>query len=659
MLDIIQARLDGLETRLKEVQKEAMRDGHINWLESIQINGLKGTIATLRLLVGEKEQEQSSSSSETTSESSSSSSETTTTSTSVETHYDAAEKAAEVGLSMAEEQHYQAGYAGPDGYWVPPDFTTKIEAGEKIPSHLPQPTWCNRFAMDLAEEILGEDNPFKDLNKNMASAGKMNEFMNEREDLFEKVDTFEKAWEEANKGKMVFLSDSGHIATCIPTDEMQSRQDASGKVWTFGEVIQAGASVGQMYLNYAWGVNSFKNIEVFVTKNNGEGAEVEVEETTETTEPTDETTETTTDDDSSTTPSASAKLSASVGAGGVNNQADVLLVQETLNDKRSAGLTEDGLIGPATIGAIKAFQQATFGWADGRIDVGGQSEAALFEAVSDTGGTTSDDTTDEPGEEIVYEEGELGIGDDGDETYKDQRDNPVLGDATCNVTTLAMQLLGLANGDEARVMESALELCSKHGVSGVNASTQLEEILRRLTIVAAGEERPGGIPAWQWSWVLDKTAEMFTDIVLRVDNASKYTNITTKEAYMNQIVPELQKGAEVMVSNHLTSGGHIVFLVAVRDDGIVINDPYGMMVTNHGYCRNAEQISSGKKAWFTTYKTIIDTRLKLNSSLKSAILTQVENNGTFPNNTGEKNFYTWDEVATYKIGKWCNVALKA
>lgn len=74
-------------------------------------------------------------------------------------------------------------------------------------------------------------------------------------------------------------------------------------------------------------------------------------------------------------------ISASVGKGGVNKKADVKVVQKLLNDKNNAGLTVDGLIGPATIGAIKNFQQNTFGWADGRIDVGGKSWSALSEGV--------------------------------------------------------------------------------------------------------------------------------------------------------------------------------------------------------------------------------------------------------------------------------------
>jgi predicted chitinase len=84
-------------------------------------------------------------------------------------------------------------------------------------------------------------------------------------------------------------------------------------------------------------------------------------------------------------------ISASVGKGAVNKKADVKVVQDLLNKKISAGLTVDGLIGPKTIGAIKDFQQTTFGWADGRVDVGGKTWGALAE------GAAADDGGDEPG----------------------------------------------------------------------------------------------------------------------------------------------------------------------------------------------------------------------------------------------------------------------
>ena len=356
-------------------------------------------------------------------------------------------------------------------------------------------------------------------------------------------------------------------------------------------------------------------------------------------------------------------ISDSVGKGGTNKEKDVTRIQQLLNTKNNAGLVVDGDCGNKTIIAIEAFQQKTFGWKDGLISVGGKTWKALNGGTdSNNNGNSNSNTnnnSNSTNNTVPAVEGSTGIGDEGDESYKNQRDNPVLGDTTCNVTTLTMQLVGLANGDEAKVMQSALALCQKHKVAGVSASVQLEEILRRLTIVAAGnKEKINDIPVWQWSWVLDKTAELFTDLVSHVDDASKFWEIMSKEKYFEKIVPALKEGAEVMVSNKLTSGGHIAFLVSVRDEGIVINDPYGIMVKDHKYIRNAEQITETKKTTITSNQSIVDTRLKLNSGMKTKIMQLLQSGGNFPSNSGEKNFYTWEEVKTYQIGKWCNVAYK-
>jgi hypothetical protein len=79
-----------------------------------------------------------------------------------------------------------------------------------------------------------------------------------------------------------------------------------------------------------------------------------------------------------TTLKANSSLSASVGVNGPNRPADVLLVQKALNKVKKAGLVEDAVCGPLTIEAIIKFQQQNFGWADGSIDVGGQTEGKLF-----------------------------------------------------------------------------------------------------------------------------------------------------------------------------------------------------------------------------------------------------------------------------------------
>lgn len=76
-------------------------------------------------------------------------------------------------------------------------------------------------------------------------------------------------------------------------------------------------------------------------------------------------------------------LSGAVGAWAQNKTDDVLLVQRMLNavPQSSGGpmpvLVADGISGPKTIGAISRYQRVAIGFADGRIDPAGKTEAAL------------------------------------------------------------------------------------------------------------------------------------------------------------------------------------------------------------------------------------------------------------------------------------------
>ncbi len=75
-------------------------------------------------------------------------------------------------------------------------------------------------------------------------------------------------------------------------------------------------------------------------------------------------------------------IEASVGEGGTNAYADVVIVQLLLNLQRPAGqplLPVDGRPGPATFAAIRAAE-AALGAHDGRIDPGGPTLAALARA---------------------------------------------------------------------------------------------------------------------------------------------------------------------------------------------------------------------------------------------------------------------------------------
>jgi hypothetical protein len=81
----------------------------------------------------------------------------------------------------------------------------------------------------------------------------------------------------------------------------------------------------------------------------------------------------------------------SVGLGGANQRSDVQLVQKLLNAVPQANggpmpqLAVDGLYGPKTSGAIRRFQTANVGLADGRMDPGRKTEQALLALLQTLG----------------------------------------------------------------------------------------------------------------------------------------------------------------------------------------------------------------------------------------------------------------------------------
>lgn len=89
-----------------------------------------------------------------------------------------------------------------------------------------------------------------------------------------------------------------------------------------------------------------------------------------------------------------------------------------------------------------------------------------------------------------------------------------------------------------------------------------------------------------------------------------------------------------------------------------VHDPYGMKMPN-GYVKNGDGIVA-KKARITENNSTFLSRTKYNVSLRGQVndLINKDDNGTFLGNMGEANFYTWNEVKTYKIGKWINILSK-
>jgi peptidoglycan hydrolase-like protein with peptidoglycan-binding domain len=87
----------------------------------------------------------------------------------------------------------------------------------------------------------------------------------------------------------------------------------------------------------------------------------------------------------------SSVLKGSVGFGGRNERTDVQLVQTLLNAVPTAkggpfpALSQDGLCGPLTSGAIRQFQMRNQCSTDGRIDVAGKTERTLLALLEELG----------------------------------------------------------------------------------------------------------------------------------------------------------------------------------------------------------------------------------------------------------------------------------
>lgn len=187
--------------------------------------------------------------------------------------FDAADKALAVGLEMAKAPEYQKGHA-----YIP--FTgkatgTKYKKGDAI---LPadkesyNPTWCNQFAYDMTDKVVGNSSPFNMLpmGKGWTNANTLGQFAEDAEGvLFERLGKFEDAWAQANAGKIVyFLSKDkiGHVSTAAPTKPAQMVTKNGDK---YGMVIQAGSSVGHMHMFKVWADPVKSGVKIFLSRING------------------------------------------------------------------------------------------------------------------------------------------------------------------------------------------------------------------------------------------------------------------------------------------------------------------------------------------------------------------------------------------------------
>lgn len=195
--------------------------------------------------------------------------------------YDNSKKAAEIGKELHQDSQYWTKVKLTDGTVkvVSPDEYKQLKKDKKIKSVVT--TWCNQLAYELSERILGENSPFKmmPMGEGWTNANNLTTFMREADGvLVDKISgsgRFKTAWEEINRGKMVYfcyynpnLKDdgvthrSGHVATGVPTP-IESLKPYRGDF--IGRITQAGSSVGEMWLNEGFG-DLGDAIEVYVGK---------------------------------------------------------------------------------------------------------------------------------------------------------------------------------------------------------------------------------------------------------------------------------------------------------------------------------------------------------------------------------------------------------
>jgi Putative peptidoglycan binding domain len=359
------------------------------------------------------------------------------------------------------------------------------------------------------------------------------------------------------------------------------------------------------------------------------------------------------------TAAASKNISAPVGEGLTppkgNVKADVILVQTLLKGKGYA-IVPDGDCGKKTITAIREFQAKIFGGkADGVISPGGKTWTALSASAAPVTPVTPPVTPVTPVTPVVPSADAQNVGEDKGDTYLSQRDNPVDPNGTCNVTSAAMQLIGLLDGDKDKVMATAINILKGLGKKA-GASDPLEEVLRQ--ICAAKGWSITSIPN------MAQLASLFKDIAGKIQTFGTgakgalpaFKQGDYKTSFETVLKPELEKGAEIIFSTALSGSGHIIFLLAVRSDGILVHDPYGAHV-GEGYVRNGDPISKG--ASFKVNPKDTASRFKYNPALKTEIDALIAaNKGVFPQKMGTKNFYSWAEVDKYDIGRWGSIASK-
>ncbi|MBO9698565.1 MAG: DUF4157 domain-containing protein [Sporocytophaga sp.] len=260
--------------------------------------------------------------------------------------------------------------------------------------------------------------------------------------------------------------------------------------------------------------------------------------------------------------------------------------------------------------------------------------------------------------------------------YSSQRDNKFSGtdiygagtkggnvsaDNMCNVTSLAMTLKSQASEHDLKT--NTINLLVKGGGYDETKRAELmgydleDLIIRRFVQLGSDYFKKNvmgkdfkfdGNPPHQFGACLSHVGkQIFTGVQKTLD----YYDVFDKTKYKN-IAPELDKGNTGFGGTYLT-GGHVVNLVKVVEDGLIINDPYGLILgAKSTYIKNGSKIADSKQK-INANIAVIEKRFKYNSALLAqtkGFLTSTEK--LVPHNMGENVFLDWDDVKTFSVFRW-------
>lgn len=263
--------------------------------------------------------------------------------------------------------------------------------------------------------------------------------------------------------------------------------------------------------------------------------------------------------------------------------------------------------------------------------------------------------------------------------YANQRDNAyrndrgVFGDNMCTVTSLSMQLQGIY-GSAVAVNLATAALIRRYGgtpppeaeLSGRQCEDVIMLLFDALTAAGVWEQHKdsrsapfyGGwrndVPAgWKYhqSGVCQAYALSLYDEITYTTNLSPLADGYSdrfEDWFKEKVKPELDAGVTFSLSTSLTNG-HFVTLLDVLGDGVLIHDPYGTRA-NKGYIRNG---SPDYEARILEEQETLAVRFSHNPELASYL----DASPPEPvNNWGERNFFTWEEVLKWRIGRMATAA---